>query len=261
MPRIVLPLSLVESEDKLAIKYIITHELVHIRRFDNIIKILAVFALCMHWFNPLMWISFILCQKDMEMSCDEKVMEIFDEDIRRDYATLLINLSVKQNMLINSGILAFGESNIKSRVKSIMKYKKSTKRVIVIAGIVILALVGSLMSNAEIKMSENKRVVKKTTISKNNIEKKIDKEIRSEEHTSELQSRQYLVCRLLLEKKKNPHPLSFIIFPPLSSQLPHFLPPARCLLSHPRPHPSLSPLLPTPLLSYYPPCPLPSPRP
>lgn len=97
----------------------------------------------------------------MEMSCDEKVMEIFDEDIRRDYATLLINLSVKQNMLINSGILAFGESNIKSRVKSIMKYKKSTKRVIVIAGIVILALVGSLMSNAEIKMSENKRVVKK----------------------------------------------------------------------------------------------------
>lgn len=179
IPRIVLPLSLVESEDKLAIKYIITHELVHIKRFDNIIKILAVFALCMHWFNPLIWISFILCQKDMEMSCDEKVMEIFDEDIRRDYATLLINLSVKQNMLINGGILAFGESNIKSRVKSIMKYRKSTKRVIVIAGIVILALVGSLMSNAEIKMSENKRVAKKTTISKNNIEKKIDKETES----------------------------------------------------------------------------------
>ncbi|MCD3235005.1 DUF4830 domain-containing protein [Clostridium botulinum] len=179
MPRIVLPLSLVESEDKLAIKYIITHEIVHIKRFDNIMKILAVFALCMHWFNPLVWISFLLSQKDMEMSCDEKVMEIFDEDIRRDYATLLINLSVKQNMLINGGILAFGESNIKSRVKSIMKYKKSTKRVIVIAVIAILTLVGILMSNAEIKMSENKRVAKKTTISKNNIEKKIDKELES----------------------------------------------------------------------------------
>ncbi|MCD3297450.1 M56 family metallopeptidase [Clostridium botulinum] len=177
MPRIVLPLSLAESEDKLAIKYIITHELVHIKRFDNIIKILAVFALCMHWFNPLMWISFILSQKDMEMSCDEKVMEIHDEDIRRDYATLLINLSEKQNMLINGGILAFGESNIKSRIKKIMKYKKSRKRVIVIAFIVILASVGVLMSNAEIKMNKNKMVVKKTTISKNNIEKKIDKEI------------------------------------------------------------------------------------
>ncbi|WP_080742993.1 M56 family metallopeptidase [Clostridium novyi] len=175
MPRIILPTSLVEGEDKSKLKYILTHELVHIKRCDNIIKILWIIALSIHWFNPLMWISFVLCQKDMEISCDEKVIEIYDGDIRSDYANLLINLAVKQNMLINGGVLAFGESNIKSRVKRIMKYKKSKKIAIVVAFCVVLISIGVLLSNAPNIVHKNRKANEKVIVNEN-IERKIDKE-------------------------------------------------------------------------------------
>jgi beta-lactamase regulating signal transducer with metallopeptidase domain len=124
-PRIILPSvferDLKESEPR----HIITHELIHIKRFDYLIKPLSVLVLCVHWFNPVIWMSFILLRKDMEMSCDEKVISVSDHDIRKEYATSLINLAVKQNRLLNCGLLAFGENNTKSRIKGIMSFKKS----------------------------------------------------------------------------------------------------------------------------------------
>lgn len=84
-PRIILPLFLTQSENEKVLQHIVTHELIHIKRLDYIIKPLAVVALCVHWFNPLIWLSFKLSQKDMEMSCDEKVMSTWRNDIRNEY--------------------------------------------------------------------------------------------------------------------------------------------------------------------------------
>ncbi|MDF2985503.1 MAG: antirepressor regulating drug resistance protein, partial [Eubacterium sp.] len=105
-------------------KYIIIHELVHIKRLDYLIKPLSLLLLCIHWFNPVVWLSCRLLHKDMEMACDEKVIRVSKGDVRAEYASSLINMAARQNHSFGNGFLAFGESNIKSRVKGIMSYKR-----------------------------------------------------------------------------------------------------------------------------------------
>lgn len=146
-PKIILPFSLVKENNLLALKHIITHELIHIKRFDYLIKPLSVIALCLHWFNPIIWVSFILFQKDLEMSCDERVLAVNDKDIRSDYATSLINLSVRQNSYLNAGLLAFGEKSIKSRIKGIMNYRKSGFWMVALSALVVAILGVVLLTN------------------------------------------------------------------------------------------------------------------
>lgn len=143
-PRIVLPANCIDRDD---LKYIIVHELVHIKRRDYLIKPISLLVLAIHWFNPVVWISYILAHKDMELSCDEKVIASFEKDIRKEYAYSLLNMSVSQSNLFNGGLLAFGEKNIKVRIKNIVNYKKRTFWVTLI-GIVLLAVISvSLLGN------------------------------------------------------------------------------------------------------------------
>ncbi|SNS85541.1 Signal transducer regulating beta-lactamase production, contains metallopeptidase domain [Anaerovirgula multivorans] len=138
-PRIILPLS-IANNNSIELEYIITHELIHIKRYDYIIKPFSLILLYIHWFNPLMWLSYILAYKDMELSCDERVLSASNKDIRSEYATALLNFSVKQNNLFNGGLLAFGEKNIITRVKGIISYKKPTFWISMIAVILIAAV-------------------------------------------------------------------------------------------------------------------------
>ena len=147
--RIIIPAFLVNKSDSNHLKYVIIHELVHIKRYDNITKLLAFFVLCIHWFNPLIWISFLLSQKDMEMSCDIKVLSAYKSDIRSDYANSLLNIAAKQNALIHGGLLAFGESSIRDRIKGIMKFKKSGRLIKIIATFMLVALGFILLTNRQ----------------------------------------------------------------------------------------------------------------
>lgn len=137
-PRIYVPAGLGDMDRQ----FIIAHERTHIRRFDHIIKPVAMIALSLHWFNPLVWLSFVLMVRDMEISCDEKAVSSFSEDIRKDYAGALLNLSVKQNKLSFGGALAFGESSIGQRIKNVLSPKKPTLWISVaaIAGIAVAAV-------------------------------------------------------------------------------------------------------------------------
>ncbi|NLZ49668.1 MAG: DUF4825 domain-containing protein [Clostridiales bacterium] len=143
-PRIILPLEIINQCSKMELSHFLCHELVHIKRFDYIIKPLTFLALSIHWFNPLMWFSYILAQKDMELSCDATVLSLNKEDIRKSYANSLINIATKQNVFFQAGLLAFGEKNIKSRVKGIMKFKR-TKLWMSIIGIVIIVILSLLL--------------------------------------------------------------------------------------------------------------------
>lgn len=105
--------------------YILTHEKTHIRRFDHIIKPIAFIVLCIHWFNPLVWISFLLMSEDMELSCDERVIKELGSNIKKDYATSLLALSTGRR-IIGGCPLAFGENDTRSRIKNILNYKKLT---------------------------------------------------------------------------------------------------------------------------------------
>lgn len=121
-PRIYLPSFLQEEERT----YIVMHEQYHIWRKDHIIKAVAYLTLCVHWFNPLVWLAFILAGKDMEMSCDEAVMKKMSNDIRAEYATSLLKLAAGKAYVsaISMTPIGFGEHSVKSRIKHVMNYRK-----------------------------------------------------------------------------------------------------------------------------------------
>lgn len=142
IPKIYIPTNVTEQEKI----YIIEHEKVHLRRKDYLIKIIAFLLLTVHWFNPIMWISFMFMTRDMEMSCDEKVMKNLGEDIRADYSYSLLNLAVNRGNTFNVPI-SFSENSIKSRIKNILNYKKPKKSVILIVVLVITGSTLLLISN------------------------------------------------------------------------------------------------------------------
>jgi len=141
-PKIYLPSTLGEKEQG----YIILHEQTHIRRFDHIIKIVSFGALCIHWFNPLVWLAFILCARDMEMACDESVIKDMDADIRIEYSSSLLSLATGKKIIAGAP-LAFGEGDTKGRIKNVLNYKKPAFWVIIVALIAVAAVCVGLLSD------------------------------------------------------------------------------------------------------------------
>ena len=134
-PKIYLPSSLSGDERE----YIILHEQYHIHRGDHIVKLLAFAALCVHWFNPLVWLAFFLSGKDMEMSCDEAVLRKLGPEIRGAYSQSLLSLATGRRV-IGGTPLAFGEGDTKSRIKNTLKWKRPAVG-IVAAAVVVCAVV------------------------------------------------------------------------------------------------------------------------
>ena len=141
-PRIYLPSTLTGREQA----YIIRHEQHHIRRGDHIVKVLSFAALCIHWFNPLVWAAFLLSGKDMEMSCDEAVVMRWANGIRADYSISLLRLATGRRR-ISGTPLAFGEGDTKSRVKNVLNWKKPRPWMILLAAAVCAAVIASCAVN------------------------------------------------------------------------------------------------------------------
>ncbi len=141
-PKIYLPSSLAKSE----YDFIIAHEKCHIKRLDHITRILSFIALALHWFNPLVWVAYIVSAKDMEMSCDEAVMKNMDSDIRAEYSTSLLRLATGKKLIFATP-LAFGEGDTKGRVKNVMKYKKPMVWVSAVCLVVVLIVVVAFVTN------------------------------------------------------------------------------------------------------------------
>ena len=143
-PKIYLPSTLSAEEQK----YIILHEQYHIKRLDHLVRLLAFLALCIHWFNPLVWLSFFLAQKDMEMSCDEAVLQTLGGHIRADYSASLLSLSTGRRV-VGGTPLAFGEGNAKGRIQNLLTWNKPRKWVVALAALVCVAVVASCGTNPE----------------------------------------------------------------------------------------------------------------
>lgn len=141
-PRIYLPTKLAGTEQE----YILLHEQTHIRRADHIFRLLAFLALSIHWFNPLVWCAFRLSERDMEMSCDEAVMEKMGVDLRAAYSTSLLNIA-SGRQVFGGTPLGFGEGNVKCRIKNIMRYQKAAAWIGIPVFIVIVILFVVLGSN------------------------------------------------------------------------------------------------------------------
>lgn len=113
---------------------VVSHEKAHIKRRDHFIKPLAYIILCVYWFNPAVWLAYILLCRDIEMACDEKVIKEMDKDSRKDYSEALLTCSIRRRS-IAACPLAFGEVGVKDRIKGVMNYKKPAFWVIVIAAV------------------------------------------------------------------------------------------------------------------------------
>ena len=133
-PRIYLPFGM---EEKTQV-HVIAHEQSHIRRLDHIWKPLGFVILAVHWFNPLMWLSYVLFCRDIEFACDEKVIQFLDRTARADYSQALLSCSVSKPR-ITACPLAFGEVGVKSRIKSVISYKKPVFWVALVAVLLCLA--------------------------------------------------------------------------------------------------------------------------
>lgn len=130
MPVILLPRD-IDFSDRTRLDYILEHEFAHIRHFDSLKKLIAAAALCLHWFNPLVWLMNMLYNRDIELWCDECVIAKFGEESRSTYARVLIAMEeLKISALPISG---FGRSPIKERITSIMKFKKTTIAAVICA--------------------------------------------------------------------------------------------------------------------------------
>ena len=126
--------------------YIIAHEQYHIRRLDHVTKHLSFEALCIHWFNPLVWVAFILSGKDLEMSCDEAVIKKLGEGIRADYSASLLSLATGRRIIAGTP-LAFGEGDTKSRIKNMAKWKQSPKWVSIVSFILCFSFLTACAAN------------------------------------------------------------------------------------------------------------------
>lgn len=134
-PKIYLPYHM----DSREMDHVIAHEQTHIRRKDHWWKPLGFLLLTIHWFNPLMWLSYVLLCRDIELACDEKVIREMGNEQRADYTQALVACSVNRR-LIAACPLAFGEIGVKERVKSVMNYKKPAFW-IVLASVIVCAVI------------------------------------------------------------------------------------------------------------------------
>ena len=141
-PRIYLPFKM----NGQYLEYVVAHEQAHICRKDHWWKPLGFLLLMIHWFNPLMWLAYVLLCRDIELACDEKVIKELGNEQRGDYTQALVVCSVNRRM-IAACPLAFGEVSVKERVKSVMNYKKPAFWVIIISVIVCVGVAVCFLTN------------------------------------------------------------------------------------------------------------------
>lgn len=141
-PNIYLPMHMDEG----TAAYVIAHERAHLARRDHWWKVLGYLVLALHWFNPLVWVAYILFCRDIELACDEKVVKGLDGAARADYSQALLSCAAP-GRAVAACPLAFGEGNIKTRVKSALHYKKPAFWVAAVAVLAVVIVAVCFLTN------------------------------------------------------------------------------------------------------------------
>ena len=147
-PRIYLPFKM----NGQYLEYVVAHEQAHICRKDHWWKPLGFLLLMIHWFNPLMWLAYVLLCRDIELACDEKVIKELGNEQRGDYTQALVACSVNRRV-IAACPLAFGEVGVKERVKSVMNYKKPAFWIILASALICAAAAVCFLTNPKTEQS------------------------------------------------------------------------------------------------------------
>lgn len=162
------------------LRYVLEHEYVHIRRLDMLTKLIMIAAVCIHWFNPLVWVMYILFNRDLELSCDETVVRRFGMDIKSVYATALISMEEKKSgltPLCNS----FSKNAIEERIRAIMKIKRTSKFAVIISAVLVICVTGGFATSASSleKKTETAQENGETTVALNEVNIREDESLSS----------------------------------------------------------------------------------
>ena len=150
-PRIYLPFNI----EAITLEHVIAHEQAHIKRFDHWWKPLGFLLLTIHWFNPLLWLAYVLLCRDIELACDEKVIKNLNHEEKADYSKALLACSVGNGIhhrMISACPLAFGEVGVKERVTSVLNYKKPGFWVMVLAMVACVVVAVCFLTNPKEKL-------------------------------------------------------------------------------------------------------------
>ncbi len=167
-PVILMPKKMDWKNEK-QLQYVLSHEYVHIYRYDTATKLIATLALCIHWFNPFVWVMYILFNRDIELTCDESVIRQFGEKSKSAYSLMLINMEAAK-----SGLLPFcnnfSKNAIEERITAVMKIKKTSLLAICIAAILIVGVTTAFATSAA-GSSREKNTVHNTDFSDEEFDK------------------------------------------------------------------------------------------
>ena len=139
-PRIVLPVSYDDKD----LEFIVRHEKTHIRRLDNLWRIMGFIVAAIHWFNPLSWVFLKIFLSDLELACDEMAVAGYDIDERKDYARTLLKCTGSRSMLVS----AFGGAKIRTRIENVLSYKRMTVFSAIGFSILVIVIIFTLLTNA-----------------------------------------------------------------------------------------------------------------
>lgn len=153
-PKIYLP----SGMDAMAMEPVIAHEKAHLARRDYWWKPMGFLILTVHWFNPLCWIAYVLLCRDIELACDEKVIQQMDLDGKKQYSTALLECNTQQR-LVTICPLAFGEVGVKERVKNVLNYKKPAFWIIVVAVVACAVVTVCFATNPKQNIPQEQRTV------------------------------------------------------------------------------------------------------
>ncbi len=167
-PVILMPKKMDWNNEK-QLQYVLSHEYVHIYRYDTVTKLIATLALCIHWFNPFVWVMYLLFNRDIELACDESVIRQFGEESKSAYSLMLINMEATK-----SGLLPFcnnfSKNAIEERITAVMKIKKTSLLAICIAAILIVGVTTTFATSAA-GSSREKDTIHDTDFSDEEIDK------------------------------------------------------------------------------------------
>ena len=167
-PKIYLPSGMDEKQRE----YVILHEKAHVRRLDHIIKLVSFAVLTLHWYNPLVWLGYNLMIRDMEMSCDEKVLKNLNGTDKKSYGLTLVSVGSSRKFAA-SAPLSFGENVVEERIVNILKFKKSKIAVVIVCIVACIAVAAVCLTNAKTEKNEYAELEQKIEeyVEKNNLDK------------------------------------------------------------------------------------------
>jgi beta-lactamase regulating signal transducer with metallopeptidase domain len=139
-PKIIVPDSYKEKD----LEYIIRHEKTHIKRLDNLWRIIGFITASLHWFNPLSWLFLKTFLTDLELACDEMAVAGYEKEERKEYARTLLECSQSRSLLVS----AFGGAKVRTRIENVLSYKKMTVFSAVGFTLLVVVIILTLITNA-----------------------------------------------------------------------------------------------------------------